>query len=137
MGSDKEQVNKVMKRRTALSVIVLAAALMIAACGSVNVQINPDTQPDVQADTQADGDTAVKDEIVQDTEVENNDIDYPTLPLPEYHYYGPEDWADYGDAVGLYLMECNYGDEDTKPDLVLCAPIVVKVDDISLNIDLL
>ena len=55
------------------------------------------------------------------------DMDLPTLPLPEYHYYGPEDWADNADSVCHFLIENSFGDE--AADLNVCVPIVLKMDD--------
>ena len=52
---------------------------------------------------------------------------YPTLPLPEYHYNGPEDWAEYADGVSHFLVENSFG--DVAPDLTICVPIVLKADD--------
>ncbi|ETP73718.1 hypothetical protein UYO_0355 [Lachnospiraceae bacterium JC7] len=60
-------------------------------------------------------------------ESKDAEIDYPTLPLPEFHYYGPEDWADYADGVCHFLVENSFG--DVGSDLTICVPNVLKVDD--------
>lgn len=127
-----------MKRKTLLSIIAVTAALSVSACSSVNVQVNPGTHPveetETSDETTADNDAEVPEETVEETVApddtdDSSDIDYPTLPLPEYHYYGPEDWADYGDIIGQYLIKEHMGDEDTSADLAICTPIILKVDD--------
>lgn len=127
-----------MKRKTLLSILAVAVAISVSACSAVNVQENPNTQPVEEAAQKVQNETAdeVPVEIAEETAAsddtdadDSSDIDYPTLPLPEYHYYGPEDWADYGDIIGQYLIKEHMGDEDTAADLAICTPIILKVDD--------
>lgn len=140
-----------MKRRAFIPTIVLAAALTLTSCGEVNVKVSVDTQSSadasatedernaptedaeqhVQEDT-TDGNTSSESDGTSPADAdasENADITYPSLPLPEFHYYGPEAWADYGDIICRYLIKTIYGDENDDQKLRMYAPIVVKVDD--------
>ena len=140
-------------KRVFVLATVIAMTLMFTGCGKEDVQAEPEAQPAVEQsiedmpeaeapssdDTQA-GVTSSED-IPEDEEApdaedaseddeedsEVSDIDYPTLPLPEYHYYGPEDWADYADLVGQYLLKDP--DRVSESDLLTYTPIVLKVDE--------
>lgn len=127
-----------MKRKTFLPILAVAVAISISACSAVNIQVNPNTQPKEEAAQEEKNETAdgVPEETTEETAApddteadDSSSINYPTLPLPEYHYYGPEDWADYGDIIGQYLIKEHMGDEDTAADLAICTPIILKVDD--------
>ncbi|MCR4764457.1 MAG: hypothetical protein K5696_13100 [Lachnospiraceae bacterium] len=140
-----------MKRKALISATVLAAALALTSCSSkdvqadskadVQVEVQGDSKTDEKADVQADaqaGPEAQTADAQADPEVQTAqeasveaapDIDYPTLPLPEFHYYGPEDWADYGDVISQYLISRHLGDEHAAGDLATCTPIILKVDE--------
>ncbi len=111
--------------------IILGATLMLAACGGASAQKDPEVQPvtDTVAKEPQDMEEPEYEEATVDNVEEQADDEtaYPTLPLPAYHYYGPEDWAEYADAVCQFQIENTDGSGES--DLATCTPIVVKVDD--------
>lgn len=139
-----------MKGRALLLTAVLGAALMLASCKSDKEQAGAETMPvaeaaeedtyeevteeekspaeELQEEDSAEEEPAEEEQGKNDSEEDiSEQIEYPTLPLPEYHYYGPEDWADYADVVCRYLMEDP--DRLSESDLRMCTPVVLKVDD--------
>ena len=136
-------------RRISVLMAVAGAGILLTGCGSkkdenegvledtsaVEETINSDA---VAADVAQSADVAADDADLSETEAAEedaageaedtlSDIEYPTFPLPDYHYYGTEDWADQADYVCQYIIDEVFA--DTEADLKVCVPIVLKVDD--------
>ncbi|SFG73201.1 hypothetical protein [Oribacterium sp. WCC10] len=119
--------------------ILMAAACILAfgmiGCGNSSNDPVPEieTSPEAESTVEESKQTIEESkEDPQESEAESKDtsvdeVDYPRLPLPEYHYYGTEDWAEYADSVCHFLVENSFGDE--AADLNICVPIVLKMDD--------
>ncbi len=139
-----------MKRKVVLLAVLLGTTLTFTACTDVNVNVDTNTSSETEAseedsseeeedeagsdeqETEADAEEsetedAKEEESSSEEEEDSEKIEYPELPLPEYHYYGPEDWADLADAAGHFLIENSFG--NSSYDLGTCTPIVFKVDD--------
>lgn len=86
-----------------------------------------ESKPEDSKESQEAGKLAPEESESEVKETTAEEIDYPTLPLPEYHYYGTEDWAEYADSVCHFLVENSFGDE--AADLNICVPVVLKMDD--------
>ncbi|MBQ7506843.1 MAG: hypothetical protein IJT05_05885 [Lachnospiraceae bacterium] len=87
----------------------------------------PESEAAVEEETEEAVEEVTEEEVTEEEEAAEAEIEYPTLPLPAYHYTGPEDWAEYGDAVSQFLLENTFGDEGA--DIGICTPIILKVDD--------
>lgn len=135
-----------MKKRLVLAMTAAIMAVGIASCGKTPSTVTDPNETGANTSAEnvsmetptesqgADDDTAndTKDNQVAEAGSESSveettEIAYPTFPLPEYHYYGPEDWADYGDSISQFLIENTFG--ESEADLQICVPTVVKVDD--------
>lgn len=112
-------------------------ALCLGACGEPKEEEKAaPAEPETEAVSEPKAEGAVilntEEVLPEETEEEEEEmmaaeIEYPTFPLPEYHYFGPEDWADYGDAISQFLIENNLGEQEA--DLSTCTPVVLKVDE--------
>jgi hypothetical protein len=131
-----------MKKKLALMAAACIFAFGVFGCGNSANDPVPVAETKPAAESQAEetesgskdskGNTeeskVAQDESVSEVkETPAEEIDYPTLPLPEYHYYGTEDWAEYADSVCHFLVENSLGDE--AADLNICVPVVLKMDD--------
>lgn len=136
-----------MKKKLAISAAACIFAFLAFGCGNpANVPVAETSSEAEQAlevtessedktETSEDKTEAAKEESKEAAEesspeakrASGEENDLPTLPLPEYHYYGPEDWADNADSVCHFLIENSFGDE--AADLNVCVPIVLKMDD--------
>ena len=131
-----------MKKKLALMAAACIFAFGVFGCGNSANDPVPVAETKPAAESQAEetesgskdskGSTeeskvAPKKSASEGKETPAGEIDYPTLPLPEYHYYGTEDWAEYADSVCHFLVENSFGDE--AADLNICVPIVLKMDD--------
>lgn len=129
-----------MRNKAALAMVFCAVAFGIIACQKSVPEVNTKEAatttetaastleettktPEEKKETSSESTEETKEKEVS----KGVDIDYPTLPLPEFHYYGPEDWSDYADSVCHFLIENSFG--DVGSDLTICVPKVLKVDD--------
>jgi hypothetical protein len=120
------------------SIVFVAAtcflALSIAGCGKTAEEPGTTTnESPVAASFEASDNTVPSSEVTESLSEEepattdNAEIGYPSLPLPEYHYYGPEEWVDYADSISQFLIENSFGKEES--DLSICVPVILKVDE--------
>ena len=126
-----------MKRRILTGIMAGLLAFGVCACGQTETEQTDVTETEPVSEAAAEAEPAAPEEIeteetadvVEETE-ETEDAaepEYPSLPLPAYHYAGPEDWAAYGDAAAQFLIENSFGDEAS--DLDTCTPVIFKVDE--------
>ena len=143
-------MKKTTKSQISVLMAAIAAGVLLAGCGGKNdesAEVQEDTaavEETIAADADAAGDDAGSADALTDnadsseataeeadasgeTGDSSEDIEYPTFPLPDYHYYGTEDWADQADYVCQYIIDEVFA--DTEADLKVCVPIVLKVDD--------
>ena len=131
-----------MKKKLLLMAAVCIFAFGVFGCGNAANDTVPVAESKPEAESQAEeteskpkdtnenteeSKVASKESVSEVKETQAEEIDYPTLPLPEYHYYGTEDWAEYADSVCHFLVENSFGDE--AADLNICVPVVLKMDD--------
>lgn len=124
-----------MKRRTVCITAIGMMALCLGACGAQQAPAAPpatETEPEVVSEAATEEAVPETEEAAvipetEETEEAAAENEYPSVPLPEYHYYGPEDWADYGEAISAFMLENSFGEE--AADLSVCTPVVLKVDD--------
>lgn len=130
-----------MKKKLALTAVCILAFLAIGCGNSANDPVpvavtktaaessveETELKPEDSKGSTEESKVAPKKSASEGKETPAGEIDYPTLPLPEYHYYGTEDWAEYADRVCHFLVENSFGDE--AADLNICVPVVLKMDD--------